>query len=299
MLSVCIPVFNQDIRELVRNLQKQMQELDRPGEIFLLDDCSDAFYQTRNREMLGWDYVRYEELKENAGRAKIRNLLAQRAAFQWLVMLDGNVAIPARDFLMRYIRELQDGHGVVCGGQAYPAQKPKRRFLLRYKYGSRVEAQKAAIRRLSPNVSFRTKNFAIYRELLLVHPLDERLKGYGHEDTLLGWQLYQAGITIHHSDNPVMHRNLDTNRAFMNKTRAAIKQLVYLQQLRDLPEEFFDEIRLIVFYKRLRNYYMHYPVLWVYRLTAPVLDALLCWGAGSLNLLAFYKLGYYMALIHR
>ncbi|OGX90647.1 hypothetical protein BEN49_06230 [Hymenobacter coccineus] len=68
----------------------------------------------------------------------------------------------------------------------------------------------------------------ISKELLLRFPLDESLRGYGHEDTQLGWQLAAAAVPVHHLDNPVRHAGLETAAVFLEKSEQAVRNLAQL-----------------------------------------------------------------------
>ena len=72
-LSICVPVFNFDVTELVKKLDKQAGLLSVPFEIVCIDDCSDEKFIKINKEICS-KYGKYIELKENIGRSKIRNL---------------------------------------------------------------------------------------------------------------------------------------------------------------------------------------------------------------------------------
>ena len=72
MISVCIPIFNCDVNSLVNELSLQFKSFNIPGEIILIDDCSDENYKKLNR--FKGDNISYYELKENIGRSKIINL---------------------------------------------------------------------------------------------------------------------------------------------------------------------------------------------------------------------------------
>ena len=50
------------------------------------------------------------------------------------------------------------------------------------------------------------------------------ISGYGHEDTLFGFELEQNGIVIRHIDNPVLNAHLDSNTQFLYKTDAGPKR---------------------------------------------------------------------------
>jgi hypothetical protein len=61
-------------------------------------------------------------------------------------------------------------------------------------------------------------------------PFEERLTGYGHEDTHFGLQLQANHIPIEHIDNPVWNLKLDTNEEFLTKTDSALRNLLWLKR---------------------------------------------------------------------
>jgi len=85
MISVCIPVFNADVRKLADSLIAQAGRI--PSEIILIDDGSDAAFREMNRELKDKG-VRYFELGENIGRSRIRNRFTGHAIYKYLLFLD-------------------------------------------------------------------------------------------------------------------------------------------------------------------------------------------------------------------
>ncbi len=79
MLSVLIPVFNEDIRNLVNDLNNQLVELGFIFEIRVYDDGSHENIRDLNKEIASNDSIIYEELPKNIGRSAIRNKLAKEA----------------------------------------------------------------------------------------------------------------------------------------------------------------------------------------------------------------------------
>ncbi|MFM7684014.1 MAG: glycosyltransferase, partial [Bacteroidota bacterium] len=71
MLSICIPVYNSDISELVDSLLNQIKELNYQIEICLIDDAS----TNPKYDVLGFKHPKIIGYKNanNAGRAKVRN----------------------------------------------------------------------------------------------------------------------------------------------------------------------------------------------------------------------------------
>jgi glycosyltransferase involved in cell wall biosynthesis len=188
-LSVLIPVFNREVAALVASLLAQATEWPGPFEIILLDDKSAAACQVRNRLLASQPGVRYEELPANVGRAAIRNQLAARARYEWLLLLDNDSLLPDGQFLARYaqaVRE-QPAASLFIGGTTYAAAPPADPALyLRWHYGRTREMRPAAVRQRDPASQLTINNALLRWELLQNYPLDERLSGYGHEDTRLG-----------------------------------------------------------------------------------------------------------------
>ncbi|MEJ7665840.1 MAG: hypothetical protein WKG07_43150 [Hymenobacter sp.] len=61
--------------------------------------------------------------------------------------------------------------------------------------------------------------------MLVKFPLDERLSGYGHEDTRFGLELARAGVVVRHLDNPVLHDGLEPAAGFLDKSHQAVRNL--------------------------------------------------------------------------
>jgi glycosyltransferase involved in cell wall biosynthesis len=221
MISICIPVYNFDVRTLVDDLFKQLQEGD---EIVLIDDASLDEFKQMNATISN-KYAQSILLENNVGRSKIRNLFLNYAKNDYLLFLDCDVQVISSDFLERYRNSIFEKKKLVCGGRLYPDICPSEQQVLRWKYGHQRESQNAVLRSQAANRSFMTNNFLIKRDLLERFPFDERLTQYGHEDTLLGIQLNNAGIKITHIENPILNGDIETNVVFMDKTERALQNL--------------------------------------------------------------------------
>ena len=86
MLSILIPTFNHNIVSLVKELHEQAVHEDIVFEIVCLDDASTLFV-AENQTITQFSNTHYEILGNNVGRSKIRNLLAQKAKYDWLLYL--------------------------------------------------------------------------------------------------------------------------------------------------------------------------------------------------------------------
>ncbi|MFZ1582371.1 MAG: glycosyltransferase [Saprospiraceae bacterium] len=120
MLSIVIPIFNQDIRPLVFTLMKQCNKLNINYQILCFDDCSDQKYKDMNQELAFKINVNYTEMTENLGRSKIRNWLGKAAYFDYILFLDGDSTVKNKDFIKNYINLVQPDQVIYGGRQYYP-----------------------------------------------------------------------------------------------------------------------------------------------------------------------------------
>jgi glycosyltransferase involved in cell wall biosynthesis len=226
-LSILIPVFNREVAALVASLLAQVADWPGPVEIRLLDDGSAADYRASNAALASLPGVHYEELPANVGRAAIRNQLTVRARHEWLLLLDNDSLLPDKQFLARYAQAVQEQPAALfIGGTTYDAAPPADPALyLRWHYGRAREMRPAATRQRDPGGQLTINNALLQKELLHKFPLDERLSGYGHEDTRFGLELAQAGIAVRHLDNPVLHDGLEPAATFLTKSHQAVRNL--------------------------------------------------------------------------
>ncbi|GAB4245715.1 MAG: glycosyltransferase [Saprospiraceae bacterium] len=230
MLSILIPIYNFNVVELVMELHRQATELDEPVEILAFDDGSEGKWKALNRSLKDVPGVHYRELEKNKGRAAIRNYLARRANFEFLLFLDCDSGIVREDFLKTYLDYLP-GHPLVYGGRVYkdePPQNPKLYF--HWYYGRFREQMDVATRKARPWHSFMTNNFVIDKALFLSIGFEESLTQYGHEDTLFGMELARRQVQVLHIDNPVEHLGLEPVEIFLRKTDQAIENLLFLRK---------------------------------------------------------------------
>ena len=227
-LSILIPVFNRNVAALVGSLRAQAAAWPGAVEIILLDDKSAEKYQQLNRPLAALPGVRYEELSANVGRAAIRNLLVARAKYDWLLWLDNDSLLPNDQFLVCYAQAAlaEPAAALFIGGTAYlPTPPADPRLRLRWLYGRAREMRPAAARQRDPGGQLSINNALVEKELVLKFPLDERLSGYGHEDTRFGLELARAGVVVRHLDNPVLHDGLEPAAVFLEKSHQAVRNL--------------------------------------------------------------------------
>jgi len=265
MLSVLIPVYQYDVTDLVSSLVKQLAAHNIVYEILVFDDCSSPAFNATNSGLRNVMHVKYVELEQNIGRSKIRNLLASTARFENLLFLDCDVSLPDTNFIERYLNFAAKSY-VTVGGICYHSQKPADTLkLLRWKYGHQRETKTASQRNKRPYSSFKTANFFIMRTDFLRVKFSEEIHGYGHEDTLFGYELKRAGIPILHIDNPVYHDGLEDANVFLSKSEEAVKNLYMLFQS-GLLANTWKQNPLLRFFVAFRTFRIHYLLAIVYLL---------------------------------
>lgn len=227
MISVCIPVYNNDIRFLAGQLLQQAESLGQPVEVVVMDDGSEESYKLINREISTLPGVRYSELPVNTGRAKIRNMLAGKAIYPYLLFLDADSMLTGDHFLKIYMEHIRE-EKVICGGTVYSDERPENaESLLRWTYGRHHE-QIPPEKRNRKSFAITSNNFIIHRKTFLQHPFREAILRYGHEDTVLGYDLWAAGIEIVHIANPVLHTGLEDSEVYLDKTQTALANLLHI-----------------------------------------------------------------------
>jgi hypothetical protein len=290
MLSILIPIYNFDCRQLVKDLVVQAQLLTAPIEIVCLDDASSENFRVLNQEVETYDaIVTYDYLPRNVGRSKIRNLLVRRARYSHVLFMDCDAGVPNAGFLANYLPCLQPNL-VVCGGRSYQLESPKdKALLLHWTVGNAREQISAQRRSQNPYHSFMTNNFVAPTTLFRQLSFNEKLTQYGHEDTLFGLALKKQKLAIAHIDNPLYHIGLEDTNAFLRKTEQALENLVYLIQ-NDYPVE----TRLLQLFWQLKQLRLLTVFLHSFRTVRPHLLRQLCGDTPSLFVFDAYKLGIFI-----
>ena len=294
MLTVCIPVYNIDVRPLVNALSRQSEISGTVTEILIADDLSDVAYRQMNREISHLPLVRYIESGVNLGRSAIRNYLGGLADNECILFLDADSLPPDRQFIMRY-RDAMTSDGVICGGTLYEDKVPDPGTALRWTYGRKRE-QLTAVQRAARGFSITANNFMVRKQDLLAHPFREEIRRYGHEDTVFGYDITKAGIAIRHIDNPVIHTGLEDSAAYLAKTRIALENL--LQIAREIvPEpEFADHSGLIRTRNRLEKAGIHRIAGSIFNLLRKPAECHLLGTHPNIGIFDLYRLCYLCSL---
>ncbi|OAD42940.1 glycosyltransferase family 2 protein [Polaribacter atrinae] len=237
MLSVLIPTYNYNAFFLVQEIHQQLILENIKFEIICLDDGSKSPLNVKNKEINKLSFSSFKSLEHNIGRSAIRNLLAKKATYNWLLFLDADVIPVKSNFIRKYISCSAKDKTVFCGGLLYEDIKENFK-LLRYKYGKKHEEISVEKRIAHPDKYFFTSNFLIQKETFNSVKFEEKLIQYGREDLLFSLELIKKGHIIEHINNEVYHLGLDKNDLFVAKTKEAMENLIFIdkQNLIDTEE---------------------------------------------------------------
>jgi len=291
MISVLIPIYNFNVAKLVKDLHAQLTYANVVFEIILGDDASTQ--QFNNEKLVELQGVNYFSLQENIGRAKIRNLLVEKANYPYLLFMDCDAAVSSSLYINNYIVEISRNSTPVCiiGGVAYRKQKPNPKYYLRWKYGNKREATDADIRNQKPYKSFTSFNAIFSKSIFDLVKFDESFSTYGNEDTFFGNQLRNTEIPVIHINNPLFHDGLDTNDDYLNKVETSIDNLISLFHSQKIDTNFISENRLLAIYFRCKKLFLIPMLCFFYKMFLSNIKRKIL-RKPSIFWLDIYKLGY-------
>ena len=290
MLSILIPTYNYDCTNLVRDLHRQAECAGIDYEIVVADDASPIKEcAERVREINTWPNCRLIELEMNLGRARIRNRLADEARFEWLLFMDSDAEVISDSFIVDYLKHTDAD--VVCGGLCHADALPSPEVSLRYAYEKRADKKRAACyREQRPYEQFITFCFMVRASVFQAIRFDDSITEYGHEDTLFGVELERRKVNIRHIDNPMRQGGIETNAEFVEKTRAALRNLVLMEdnmRNHSLLLKLYGVLHLIRLDGCIARWFSH---------NEDWLKGQLMESTPQLRLFFLYKLGYYCSL---
>lgn len=289
MLSILIPIYAYDPTALVETLHAQGKKLEIPFEILVYDDGSQSEQNQKNEKLNRLKQVTFKALEKNLGRSAIRNLLAKNAQYEYLLFIDGDSEIINENFLQVYVENIGFSTQVIYGGKEHSdlyAHKER----LRWKYGKYREDKTAAERQKSLYRHTIFNNTLIKKELFEQIGFNEELTRYGHEDSLLAYELEKRKISVLHIENPIIHAGIDTNEVFLKKTKAGLENLKKLCQ-----QELLDpkHIRLTEFYLKLKKVGLDQVMGKLYPVLYQPMEKNLLSKNPSLRVFTIYRLMYF------
>jgi len=297
MLSINIPVYNYKVGDLVNQLAVQAEELKIQYEIRVYDDGSEEEIKLQNRKILENNRVIYIELENNHGRSAIRNKMGFESKFEYLLFIDADSMPVDKNYIRNFIKNVKPNR-VLCGGTAYKTLKPARpEQYLRWFYGTKREAICAEIRNSKKGFIITSNNFMIEKKVFEKVHFREEIKKYGHEDTLLGYDLFRSGIQIFHIDNPLEHTGLEDSSVFIEKTKTAMKSLYEItQNFLAGDKVFIQQVHFLNRYQAITKYIPTAFLRLFFKLNHQLIERNLSGRNPSLFLFDLYKLGFYSTL---
>lgn len=285
-ISVCIPIYNFDVRELVDDLKKEIKNQSIDAEIVLIDDASEENFRQINNELQN-KVEQFVLLEKNIGRSRIRNLFLNYTKGDFLLFLDCDVKIDDKNFLANYLKEIDQNRGVEVLYGNFKID-PAHSGTLRNRYS--VEKEIFSVERSSDFALLKTVNFIIKRNVLEKFPFNEVLLNYGYEDFVFAKTLEFSKVKFSAIQNPVIHFDDASNEDFLNKTKTAIDSLCLLLQNSD-NEKFIKDIKVYRVAKKIKNIKMKSTFLFLYSLLEKKIVMNLLSKNPNLKYFDLYKLG--------
>ncbi len=291
MISICIPVYNFNVTELVKSLQEEAETLNIPYEILISDNNSEEKFREENSLLSALPNVNYMQSEINLGRTGNRNLLFKTSKFSYILFMDCDSKVVKKDYLKNFLPYCIPG--IVCsGGRAYLDEPVEDKFLLHDRVGKAKESFSAEQRSKNPNNSFMSCNFLIDKRIFDVVKFDERLQGYCNEDTLFGIELKKKGIIIQHIDNPLYHIGLEPADVFLSKIEDGLRNYHKINQLYNNDPVFIDSCKILKLQKYLKIFYLHKVCKSLFSTFRKKMYNHLTGANPHLSIYDLYKLGY-------
>jgi len=289
LISICIPIYNFNVVDLIITIINQGEESKKPYELICIDDGSNKETLKLNAEIKSYKKVKYLILKKNIGRSKIRNLFLDNASYENLLFIDCDCSIQSENFLEKYFEQINNA--VVYGGRIHHDNPPKKKEKrLRWLYGIKKEDQNFNYRVKNPYHCFRSNNFLIKKTVLSQIRFNENIKTYGHEDTFLSIELKRNKIAIYQINNPVFHEGIEDSSIFLEKTKSAIKNLVFLEK----NFQNTSSIKLIKTYHLINKLKLTWLIFPLSKPISNILERQLLSSRPSLKIFDLYKLIYFL-----
>lgn len=292
MISVLIPIYNYNVSNLVSQIYNQLLKTNITFEIICIDDASNN--NIYEYDFLKSPFIKFERLETNIGRSKIRNLLASKAKYEWLLFLDSDVIPESENFINNYIKILKvNSEKVFCGGIKYQKTVPPSIKLLRWVYGKKREEITSDKRLKKEYQYFFTANILVRKATFEIVQFNEFIVKYGYEDVLFAHDLFLKSKRIIHINNPVIHLGIEENDIFLFKTKQAIENLSFLYNKKLISNEF---ISLLKVYKKIKCFKLNHLLGIVFKYFSKYFENNLKSLKPSMAIFDLYKLSYFCYL---
>lgn len=229
MLSILIPTYNYNVFPLVLELQNQCTECGIDYEIIVLDDGSKTIFK-ENEQINALENCQYLINDSNRGRASNINKLAELSKFDYILILEADAFPSQKNYIQLYVDAIKHKPQAVFGGVIYSENKPQKNALLRWFYGKSRESKTLKQRIQNPNDIVFSWNLLLKKNIFLKNPFDSSIKTYGFEDLVFLKKLKQNKVFIEQIENTLVHQNEEESSFFIEKSKAAVLNLIQLYQ---------------------------------------------------------------------
>jgi hypothetical protein len=292
MLSILIPVYNYNVYPLVSEVHKQCLESKIDFEILCQDDASNQI-EPENQNINNLENCNFSKNNSNFGRGKNINFLAEKAQFEWMLIMDCDTFPTKNNFIQDYVSQINKAEKVVFGGIAYQKEKPANDQLLRWFYGNARESLSVEKRNSNPNGNALTSNILIQKKIFLSNKFDESITKYGYEDLVFLSDLKKKGILVKHINNSTYHLGLETSQQFLEKTKTALENLKLITKNSSLDSSESKILRIYILFKK---FYLTSIISFLFKKIERKIEDNLLSEKPSLVLFDLYKLGYFCSL---
>lgn len=291
-ISILLPTYNCHCVQLVEALHRQCEAVGGLCyEIIVADDgSSQTECVEHNKSIERLQHVQYLQRRTNVGRSRIRNFLVSQAQNEWVIFIDGDLALDNPSFIQNYLEAEGD---VIVGGISISLSSRHSplatRHSLRFRYERAAEEKhNAAHRRMKAYQEFRTTNFMARRSVMVDCPFDESITHYGYEDVLLGKLFRERGYRLTHIDNPILLDSFESNEEYLKKMETSCETLF---ELRDKLKGYST---LLGYAEKLRRWHLLGTASCFFAMTEKAMKRNLLGNNPSVFVFNIYKLGYYI-----
>ncbi|UUW11454.1 glycosyltransferase [Flavobacterium plurextorum] len=291
MLSILIPVYNQNVLSLVNELVKQCSFCGIHFEIIAQDDASNSVLNKENESINSLQNSSFISLEKNIGLSSNRNLLVSKAKYENLLFIDGDSIIINSRFIQNYLDNTS--FDIVYGGRIHPLKVESKEQKLRWKYGRLIEDKTVSQRNSSVFKTLMFNNTLIKKDCFNTIQFDADLTKYGHEDTLFAFQVSKSNFSVKHIDNAVEHGEIDSSKTYLSKVKNSLENLIVLDQKKQIDPSF---VKILYAHNLLKKYKLKFTLGLFYSAFNRIIYKQLNSNNPSLTLLNVFKISYICSL---
>lgn len=219
-LSVLIPFYRDDPRDLLADLGAEAAVVDGSVEVIVLSDGGGDAELVSGVEAAIKGLAlpaRLIDLKRNQGRSKGRNRLAAAARGGSFLFLDSDMRPDHRHFLEVWADLVaREDPAVAFGGFSLLQAPDEPRFAVHRALATRSECIPYHERARQPEKYVYTSNLLVRRDVFQAEAFDAAFTGWGWEDVEWAMRVSRR-FRVVHLDNPATHMGLDTADALAAK----------------------------------------------------------------------------------